>query len=102
MDDVIYRQAAIDALWGLRREQQMMDDTQRADLVMQGIRLAEKALSQLPKAQPTADVPERNVGKWIKVGDNSYRCSVCNEISCCNGNFCPDCGADMRERGEDG
>ena len=43
------------------------------------------------------DVPERNVGKWIKVGDNSYRCSVCNEISCCNGNFCPDCGADMRK-----
>lgn len=50
---------------------------------------------------PTVDVPERNVGKWIKVGDNSYRCSVCNEISCCNGNFCPDCGADMRKETED-
>lgn len=51
--------------------------------------------------QPTADVPERNVGKWIKVGDNSYRCSVCDEVSCCNGNFCPDCGADMRKETED-
>lgn len=46
---------------------------------------------------PWADVVEVKHGKWIKVGDNSYRCSVCDEISCCNGNFCPDCGADMRE-----
>ena len=53
----------------------------------------------MPSAQP--DVPERNVGKWIKVGDNSYRCSVCGEVSCCNGNFCPDCGVDMRERRTD-
>ena len=36
-------------------------------------------------------------GKWIKVGDNTYRCSRCNEVSCCNGNFCTDCGARMDE-----
>ena len=41
------------------------------------------------------NVQEVKHGKWIKVGDNSYRCSVCNEVSCCNGNFCPDCGAKM-------
>lgn len=50
---------------------------------------------------PTADVVERKRGKWIKVGDNSYMCSVCGEISCCMGNYCPDCGADMREESEE-
>lgn len=44
---------------------------------------------------------ERKKGKWIKVGDNSYRCSVCDEVSCCTGNFCPDCGVPMRKEIED-
>lgn len=35
-------------------------------------------------------------GRWIKRGDNSWECSVCHEISCCNGSYCVDCGADMR------
>ena len=34
-------------------------------------------------------------GRWIKRGDNSWECSVCHEISCCNGNYCVDCGARM-------
>lgn len=36
-------------------------------------------------------------GRWIKRGDNSWECSVCHEISCCNGNYCVDCGAKMDE-----
>lgn len=40
-------------------------------------------------------------GRWIKRGDNSWECSVCHEISCCNGNYCVDCGARMDE-GENG
>ena len=36
-------------------------------------------------------------GRWIKRGDNSWECSVCHEISCCNGNYCVDCGARMEE-----
>lgn len=39
-------------------------------------------------------------GQWIKRGDNSWECSVCHEISCCNGNYCVDCGAKMNG-GED-
>ena len=42
----------------------------------------------------------RSQGKWIvsdKVREGFYICSNCKEISCCKGNFCPDCGADMRE-----
>ena len=45
------------------------------------------------------DVPtikaEPKYGRWIKRGDNSWECSVCHEISCCNGNYCVDCGAKM-------
>ena len=42
----------------------------------------------------------RPQGEW-QVNDNLgeciyYTCSNCGEISCCKGNFCPDCGADMR------
>lgn len=36
-------------------------------------------------------------GRWIKRGDDSWECSVCHEISCCNGNYCVDCGAKMDE-----
>lgn len=38
--------------------------------------------------------PERKKGKWIDLG--VYECSVCHERSCCAGNYCPDCGTDMR------
>ena len=34
-------------------------------------------------------------GQWKRVGDNTYRCSVCGEISCCNSPFCGECGAKM-------
>lgn len=34
-------------------------------------------------------------GRWEQVGDNTYRCSVCGEISCCNSPFCSECGAKM-------
>ena len=48
MNDLISRQAAIDALWKLRRGQQMLDDTQTADKVMKGIFLAEQMIKELP------------------------------------------------------
>lgn len=34
-------------------------------------------------------------GKWIKREDNSWECSICHEISCCNINHCVYCGAKM-------
>ena len=72
---------------------------------------------------PTADVVEVRHGKWIKMSDADgvyWACSECGEdiprISHYNPQFdlfprlesidktkfCPNCGADMRERGEDG
>lgn len=40
-------------------------------------------------------------GRWIKVGDSSWECSICHEISCCNGNYCVDCGAQMMDEVEE-
>lgn len=58
-DDTISRQAALDELWKLRRAQQMMDATQAADLVMQGIFLAEKKIENLPSASRWIPVSEK-------------------------------------------
>lgn len=46
---------------------------------------------------PAADVQKVKHGRWERVGDVTYRCSVCGEISCCNSLFCGDCGAKMDE-----
>lgn len=53
--DLIDRQAAIDALFGLYEYQRDIDPTEAADLVRQGIYLAEKKIDQLPSAQPDLD-----------------------------------------------
>ena len=34
-------------------------------------------------------------GHWVKVGDSSFKCSNCKEVSCCQANYCPDCGMKM-------
>ena len=50
-DDTISRKAAIDALVELYEYQRDIDPTEAADLVRQGIYLAEKKIEQLPSAQ---------------------------------------------------
>ena len=41
---------------------------------------------------------ERPKGEWIvREGEPmNYECPFCGELNCCKGNFCPDCGADLR------
>lgn len=51
-DDTISRRMAIDALFELYEYQRDIDPTEAADLVRQGIYLAEKKIEQLPSAQP--------------------------------------------------
>lgn len=55
-----------------------------------------KALEQDPQIRPE--------GRWIPLGnyddwgnESSYKCSECGEIDTYTDNFCPNCGADMRE-----
>ena len=51
-----------------------------------------------------ADVRENTHGKWVKHKDEiaeawgiiGYKCSICGRVSA-RTNFCPNCGADMRE-----
>ena len=40
---------------------------------------------------------ERPKGEWIvREEPMIYECPFCGELNCCKGNFCPNCGADMR------
>ena len=47
------------------------------------------------------DVAPVRHGRWKRVGDTAWECSACGCISCCNGTYCPDCGASMMEGAEE-
>ena len=91
MDDLISRQAAIDVASRECREWRGIF----SDI--------EQGLKELPSAQKT--------GKWIEDINKTYvQYFICNQcgneyrVGTCMGkpiwNFCPNCGADMREGGE--
>lgn len=94
-DDVIYRQAAIEALESIGSL-----DTDADREYARGI------FNALPSAES-----ERKKGRWIKVsGKPAINCSACRycswslsfEDTVRRFNFCPNCGADMRgEQNED-
>lgn len=49
--------------------------------------------------QPTVDAEPVRHGKWIKTGSFTCECSECNHRTVESyANYCPNCGADMRER----
>ena len=78
MNDLIDRQAAIDALIELYEYQRDIDPTEAADLVRQGIYLAEKKIEQLPAAQPERTCVNcgrtANNGGWY--ADGGTRCPI--------------------------
>lgn len=86
MDDLISRQAAVEYF------QRIIDATNtdgRYNLgFIDGLEFCINHLSTMPSIQP-----EQKKGKWIDLG--VYECSVCHERSCCAGNYCPHCGAQM-------
>lgn len=96
-DDTISRQIAIDALFELYEYQRDIDPTEAADLVRQGIFLAEKKIEQLPSA-------ERR-GRWVYDEWIGWCCSECGNqapfwcISAAQNltDYCPNCGAKMGE-----
>lgn len=44
-------------------------------------------------------------GRWITIPNHrdwdQKQCSVCGDIRCCQGNYCPNCGAKMDEDDDD-
>ena len=110
-EDVISRQAAIDALKGLPTwwadEGGYYGGAQPPMVALLDPEDAVSAIEKLPSAQPA-----RKKGKWIPQDHNKTngiastlvyyypKCSVCGH--CGNyTNFCPNCGAKMDEEGKD-
>lgn len=52
MSDLIERQAILKHIEKIRQDALMMDDTHRADIIMLGMRLCEKAVRNQPSVEP--------------------------------------------------
>ena len=93
MSDLISRQAAIDAL-GERPAVWAGSDYEIAERNQwDSDKLAIETV-------PSADVRENVRGEWIPTEGHMvpiYRCNKCNTLSL-GGNFCSNCGADMRRQ----
>lgn len=79
------------------------------DRLQNEIRIASDILQRIIKVQPTI-MPERRKGMWIPqemnndmasiLGFSLPKCSECGKIGY-YANFCPNCGADMRNTNDD-
>ena len=99
MNDLISRQAAIDAVMEFMPSLTTPDGSGQFDReILEAQEMLVdigQALNDLPSAQP-----ERKKGKWIYDGD----CYICDQCKSAFGwwadsqtsNYCPNCGADMR------
>jgi hypothetical protein len=98
MDDLISRQAALDALARTAREKFNLSDEYNHYLA--GLMDGDLAIKELPTIQP-----EPQEGHWIEGG--TYRdvvecyCSECGQLmttaATVRMNYCPRCGARMKE-----
>ena len=97
MDDLIIRQAAIDAIFS---EPLYESGMKKRDADAAVIAIYEK-IKSLPSAQP-----KQKVGKWIRHENEDgepygHNCSVCGEwyvMPYGKTKFCPNCGAKMEEQ----
>lgn len=82
MDDLISRQEAIDEIMSLIEEPD--------DNFNEGVRNSAAVIYQLLPAQP-----ERKKGRWLVDEDGNMECPFCGN-TCGFGNYCNECGADLR------
>lgn len=119
MSDTISRQAVLRLLYSLPPEEAMTkalltQSVQQMDAAQSEITL-ESAIDYLhsigwmqehDRILTESAQPERKKGEWIDYANSHCECSVChtewsyfqNEVECFE--FCPNCGADMREVSE--
>ena len=70
-----------------------------ADELLKGKSDHEMISTHLIFNAPTVDAKPVVKGVWLESDSGVSRllvCSQCGEVVCCRGNFCPNCGADMR------
>ena len=112
MDDLISREQAINTIVtdmvvdGWETMKSYEEGKRGKNAYLDGISDALAVLKDLPSAQP-----ERKTGHWIKTArwGKVYYCDQCRNYLDFDGvnagrgstNFCPNCGADMRERKEE-
>lgn len=103
MSDLISRQAAIDRI-NKQREHLQPEIYPQDKIGDAAYRICAEFIKRLPSAQP-----ERKKGKWIDaiIADTLpvIVCDQCNTFFPlafgASHNFCPNCGADMREEEQD-
>ena len=102
MSDLISRQAAIDAM----KEHRALYCDNTPDAFSKLSHAEKSRVDELDTAIATlVNLPpaEPNRGTWIDTGSNEgwyareYRCSECGDTMLGEANYCPNCGADMRE-----
>lgn len=100
MADLIYRQAAIDALDG----EINIAGRVNAQAVIDYVSMVKDRLERLPSAEP-----ERKIGSWV-TDDEFIDCSICRrekwsrvpyENLVKRFRYCPNCGAKMEEGDEE-
>ena len=108
MTDYISREAAIEAIEGINwykynDEGRLVQGGTSHDKMF----LPYKAVEGTLNALPAADVREVKMGHWIGVDEfphEDWECDVCGSQAFGNDripqefHFCPNCGADMREK----
>ena len=95
MNDYIKKEDAIDML---QKHAERL--THQTNISLSNVRSGVMTAKWLIEDMPTADVRENVKGEWIDRGKDMmirWQCSECGRKDIHIYNFCPDCGADMRE-----
>ena len=89
MSDLISREQAIEAIEEYADRLQMVNwkENPNVPYKVYSLNWCINTIRDLPSAVKH--------GTWTRVGDNSYKCSECGEVSCCFADYCPDCGTRM-------
>ena len=84
--EALKREAKLESIAERYKDMPLAEDIYNARAII------ERDYGNIESTEPT--------GHWKRIGkrgEYAYICSQCNHESIYNGNFCPNCGADMRE-----